>query len=204
MKDQPTVQAAETVAPRADASPLSHLTYTFLSLLLVAGVCARLGGNSTPATPSPAGPSATGSEPAKVQPAGLVELKLVPTNAQAEASATMKLAQSDQALLADAIAHRRLRLVKLPLFDAGAGPEGIGGTADTALDKSVQVSSGGYTTVVQLTHRPVVVTLPIDRVGIVSFHGAAGLGVGALTLTGPTRLPPLTDSQGFNIRVVAQ
>ena len=75
------------------------------------------------------------------------------------------------------------------------------------------VSSGGYDRLIRLGRQPVVVTLPIDRVGTVSFRvpageakalPAAGLGIGALTQTGPLRLPDLGANQELDVGVIAQ
>ena len=75
---------------------------------------------------------------------------------------------------------------------------------DTA--RVVEVSAGGYTRVVRLTRLPVSVTLPIGPVGSVAIRnlGAEAVGIGALTLEGPVRLPDLPAAAGVEVGVIAQ
>jgi hypothetical protein len=133
-------------------------------------------------------------------PSGLLEIGLLPQAAAAAAVATMGLPQGDATSMAADLKRDRLRLVQLPLFDAGPA------TPDGMLGRAVQVSSGGYSRLIHLTRQPIIVTLPIDHVGTVSFKvaGADPVGIGALTLSGPVELPVLATGQQLDIGVVAQ
>lgn len=197
MDRPPAPQAAEPVLPASAGSAALRTTVSALLVaMLVAGAWVRFNGRIAAIAPGLAGPAAQVADElgASGRVRGLLELGLLPMPAGPDAVAAMGLPAGEAAALAQAVQRGRLRLVQLPLFDAsGAG-------------RSVQVSSAGYTRLVPLARQPVVVTLPIGRVGTVSFRnaGPAGLGVGALTLTGPVQLPTLAAGQTLDVGVVAQ
>ena len=224
MDRPPALQAAEPDLPAAAGSAALRVTVSaLLAVMLVAGAWVRFNGQIAAIAPGLAGPAAQVAdelgESGRVT--GLLELGLLPGPAGPEAVAAMGLPAAEAASLAQAVQRGRLRLVRLPLFDAGAAGPGAG--------RSVQVSSGGYTRLVPLTRQPMVVTLPIARVATVSFRdagpggtgpggmssagmggtgmGSAGMGgasIGALTLSGPVQLPTLAAGQTLDVGVVAQ
>lgn len=202
----PIPQPAEPDLPAAAGSAALNATVSaLLAVMLVAGVWVRFNDRIAAISPGLAGPAAQVADElgqsGRVR--GLLELGLLPAPAGPEAVAAMGLPTAEAATLAQAVQRGHLRLVRLPLFDAGAaGPEA---------GRSVQVSSGGYTRLVPLTRQPVIVTLPIGRVGTVSFRGASpgsispgGITIGALTLSGPVQLPALAAGQTLDVGVVAQ
>ena len=198
--------ALEPSIPEAAGSGAMRRTaYTGLALLLLAGGWVRFNDRIASLSPALAGPAAAASqqiaEAGRLQ--GLFELQMMPAAAQPAAVAAMGLPQGDATMLSADMKRDRIRLVQMPLFDAGLAPG-----PDALAGRTVEVSSGGYTRLVRLTRQPVVVTLPIDRVGTVSFRvvGAApdALGIGALTLAGPVRLPDLSADQTLDVGVVAQ
>ncbi len=199
MDRPPAPQAAEPDLPAAAGSTALNATVaTLLAVMLVAGVWVRFNGRIAAISPGLAGPAARVADElgqsGRVR--GLLELGLLP--AGPEAVAAMGLPTAEAATLAQAVQRGHLRLVRLPLFDAGG--------AGSEAGRSVQVSSGGYTRLVPLTRQPVIVTLPIGRVGTVSFRGASpgGITIGALTLSGPVQLPALAAGQTLDVGVVAQ
>ncbi len=204
MDRPPAPQAAEPDLPASAGSAALRVTVsTLLAVMLVAGAWVRFNGRIAALSPGLAGPAAQVAdelgESGRVR--GLLELGLLPAPAGPEAVAAMGLPTGEAATLAQAVQRGRLRLVRLPLFDAAGSEAG----------HSVQVSSAGYTRLVPLTRQPVVVTLPIGRVGTVSFRdaspgsvGPAGTTIGALTLSGPVQLPTLAAGQTFDVGVVAQ
>ena len=204
MQSLPPTEAAEPTLPHASGSgALRTTTYGLLVLLLLAGAWVRFNREVAAVAPGLAGPAADVATQAAAagREAGLVEVGLLPASATATAVAAMGLPAGDAAALTQAVRDRRLRLVRLPLFDSGpfaaAGRESI---------HAVQVSSGGYTRVVELTEQPVSVTLPIGPVGTVAMRNLSGeaVGIGALTLAGPVRLPDLAASGTLEVGVIAQ
>ena len=197
--------AAEPALPQSSgSSTLRNTAYTLLALAVAAGAWVRFNDRIASVAPTIAAPAAGIAQHQQTAAAGgvrgLMELPLLPQSATATAVAAMGLPKSEQSALAADVRRDRVRLVQLPLFDAG--PAATDGTAGPA----VQVSSGGYTRLVRLSRQPVVVTLPIDRVGTVSFQvaGADPVGIGALTVSGPLPLPQLMAGQELDIGVVAQ
>ncbi len=202
-------EAPQAAEPDLPASPTGSGLRTALSVVLAAmlfaGAWVRFNPQLAAMAPWLAGPAAVVADelaqPGRVH--GLVEVGLLPASAGPEAVAAMGLATGEAASLTQALQRGQLRLVRLPLFDAQAPDDaGAGGLAPV---RSVEVSSGGYTRLVALTRHPAVVLLPIARVGTVSFRatGAAAV-IGALTLTGPVRLPTLEPGQLLQVGVVAQ
>ena len=189
----------------AGSGTLRRTAYVGLALLLAGGAWVRFNDQLATLSPVLAGPAAAVAQQAADtgQPRGLLELGMVPVTMATSAVAAMGLGQSDATMLAADMKRDRIRLIQMPLFDAGPAA-GAGALAG----RTVQVSSGGYTRIVQLTRQPVVVTLPIDRVGTVSFRvvGASAdpIGIGALTLAGPVQLPDLSAGQELDVGVVAQ
>ncbi len=207
------MHSMDRLRPEADAEPivpagrgavaLSAILYAALAASLLAGLWVRFNSSLMAVAPTLAGPAAGVAEQlASAERAkGLVELKLLGGHGEAtQAMAAMQLSSNDLASLKAAIEQQKLRLVQLPLFDAGpmAGIAGLG--------RAVQVSAGGYTRLVHLTRQPMIVTLPISRVGTVTFEaaGAESVGIGAITLSGPVRLPDLPAGQVLQVGVIAQ
>ncbi len=202
MDRPPAPHAAEPALPASAGSAALRVTVSvLLAVMLLAGAWVRFNGRIAAISPGLAGPAAQVAdelgESGRVR--GLLELGLLPAPSGPDAVAAMGLSTEEAASLTQAIQRGRLRLVRLPLFDAGA-------VADPGPGRSVQVSSGGYTRLVPLARQPVVVTLPIARVGTVSFRdaGPGSATVGALTLTGPVQLPALSPGQTLDVGVVAQ
>ena len=110
----------------------------------------------------------------------------------------MALPRADADALSADLRRDRIRLVQVPLFDAG----GVGPHA-------VLVSTGGYRRVVSLTRTPTVLTLPIDRVGTITFQPvetavSGPVDVGMVTLSGPLQLPDIAVGQRLDVGVIAQ
>ena len=127
---------------------------------------------------------------------GLVEAQALPASGIQAAVQAIGLPAAQQDALVQAAQRRRLRLVRLPLFDVGAG-------------SIVQVTTAGLTQTVALGHAPVLVTLPIDRAGIVSLQpvgasAATDVHMGAVTATGPLELLPVAPGEVLRIGVVVQ
>nr|WP_321985592.1 hypothetical protein [uncultured Lichenicoccus sp.] len=175
--------------------------YGLLALLVAAGLTLRfetqiatlvpaLGLGSAAADrsgPDPNGPNAIH---------GLLEAQGLPVAGIQAAVLALGLPPAQQDALTQLAQRRRLRLVRLPLFDVGAG-------------SMVRVTAGGLSQTVALGRVPVLVTLPIDRAGIVSLQpvgasAATDVHVGAVTMTGPVVLEPMAPGQGLNIGVVVQ
>ena len=185
----------------AGANAARITVYSLLAAMLLAGVWVRFNDRIGAIAPALTGPAAMVADEAGLSGRikGLVEIALVAPDATTQAIAALQLSGADMAALTRAVEQQQLRLVRLPLFDAG--PE-----LPDAPGRTVVVSSGGYTRMVRLGRAPIVLTLPIARVGTVSFHGldAAPVTIGAVTLNGPMTLPSLTGGQVLNVGVVAQ
>ena len=200
----PIVASGEALPQSSGSSLLRNTAYTLLAVMLAAGGWVRFNDQIARVAPSIAAPAAGVAQTHRAAATGgvlgLIELGLLPRSDSAQAVAAMGLpSKQEGALLAD-IRRDRLRLVRMPLFDAGpAATDGIAGA-------SVMVSSGGYSRMVRLGRQPTLVTLPIDRVGTVAFRVAGGdpVGIGALTISGPVSLPPLASGQELDVGVVAQ
>lgn len=201
----PITAEEPTIAPTGGSGAVRSTVYAALAIMIAAGAWVRF--NDTIATLSPtlAAPAAGVAQQHQRQleaghPSGLLEIGLLPQGSAAAAVATMGLPQGDATSMVADLKRDRLRLVQLPLFDAGPA------TPDGMLGRAVQVSSGGYSRLIHLTRQPILVTLPIDHIGTVSFKvaGADPVGIGALTLSGPIELPVLATGQQLDIGVVAQ
>ncbi|MBE7212596.1 MAG: hypothetical protein INR65_16375 [Gluconacetobacter diazotrophicus] len=194
------------IAPSGGGNAARATLYGALGLVLLAGAWVRFAPTIDQVAPALAPPVAAGPQQARSdsRPGTLVEAQSVPAAEVGAAIAAMKLPADQSAALADAVKRDRLRLVTLPLFDAGmATPAaGAGGPA-------VTVSTAGFSRVVPLTRQPVPVVLPIDRVGTVTFQVASAakagpVGLGALTVTGPVRLPDMARGDVLSVGVMAQ
>ena len=183
--------------------------YALLAMMLAAGGWVRFNDQIATLAPGLAAPASGVAQGAARLPVhGLVELGLLPRAAEPAAVAALGLPQSDAAAMLGALKRDRLRLVQMPLFDAGlSAPDG------TDSGRAVLVSSGGYTRLVRIGRQPVMVTLPIDRVGTVTFQvpvreagalPANGLGIGAITASGPVRFPDLGQGEALEVGVIAQ
>ncbi len=199
----------EMLAPKLEPSPtagsgsMQRMAYGLLAVLLLSGAWVRFNDRLAEFSPSLASPVAQRiSERAALagQPVSLAELALLAPGADAAAIAGLGLPRDQAAAMVADLRRGRIRLVQVPLFDAGAGGAG---------PRLVSVSSGGYGRMVTLTRTPTVVMLPIDRVGTISFR-TAGVGppdpasVGMLTLAGPLQLPDIAAGQRLDVGVIAQ
>ena len=200
----PQPRAAEPdIADTSGSRALRVTVYGGLAALLLAGAWVRFNREIGTVLPALAGPAAGVAE--QVAGAGrvkgLVEVGLLPVSATAEAVAAMGLPDGDATTLVQAVRDRRLRLVRLPLFDPG--PVALAASGEMHV---IEVSSGGYTRVVELAGQPRSVTLPIGPVAQVTFRnlGTAATGLGALTLAGPVRLPDLPAGGAIDVGVIAQ
>ncbi len=177
---------------------LRGLTYALLACAILGGAWVRFGADIAAVLPGLAPPGAPGSEAAGPATAGLVELALVPAAQNEAAVAEMGLPAADAGLLNAALRRGDLRLVRMPLMDAGLSTGDAGHT--------VQLSAGGYTTFVHLGRAPVAVPLPIGPVGEVAFKtwNTDGVRIGTIGLTGPVRLPALAPGQELDVGVIAE
>ena len=203
MESLSPTQAAEPQIPQAaGASGLRITIYALLAVLLLAGGWVRFNRQIAAVSPMLAAPvadvAAQVADSGRVK--GLVELGLVPISATGEAVAAMGLPSGDAAVLAEAVRRERLRLVRLPIFDLSPSLSAEPG------GRVVEVSSGGYTRFVRLGRQPLSVTLPMGPVGSVSFRNLSpdAVGIGALTLAGPVRLPDLAAAGTMDVGVIAQ
>jgi hypothetical protein len=193
-----TSEAEEALPASAGTGGLQVTFYALLAVALAAGAWVRFNDQIAAIAPALAAPAA--SVAAQTSGAGqmkaLVELGLLPNTAAQEAVAAMGLPTGDAALLTEALARRRVRLMHVPIVDA----------SDSTADRVIEVSSAGYTTLVHVTRQPVTVTLPVGPVGTISFRTASpdGVGIGLLTLAGPVRLPDLPAGQRMEVGVIAQ
>ncbi len=205
------LQDAEPVIPASGGASAARTTlYGFLALVLAAGGWVRFNDQIATVAPGLAAPAAAMARDAATRAPvhALAELGLLPRAGEPAAVAGLGLPDKEATAMLGALKHDRLRLVQMPLFDAGlSAPDG------TDAGRTVLVASGGYTRLVRIGRQPVVVTLPIDRVGTVTFRvpareagalPASGLGIGAITATGPMRLPDLGEGEELEIGVIAQ
>ena len=193
----------------AGGSAARTTVYALLAMMLAAGGWVRFNDQIATLAPGLAAPASGVAQAAARPPVhGLVELGLMPRAAEPAAVAGLGLPASDAAAMLGTLKRDRLRLVQMPLFDAGlSAPDG------TDSGRAVLVSSGGYSRLVRIGRQPVMVTLPIDRVGTVTFQvpgreagalPAGGLGIGAITATGPVRFPDLRQGEALEVGVIAQ
>lgn len=197
-------EAAEPSIPDAAGSGALRTTvYGVLLVLVLAGAWVRFNHQIAALAPALAAPVAGVANQLADQGRvkGLVEVGLLPLSATAEAVAQMGLPAGDAAALTEAVRRGRQRLVRLPLFDLSPTLPG-----DDGAGRGIEVSSGGYTRFILLTRQPLTITLPISRIGAVSFRNANAemIDIGALTLTGPVRLPDLPAGQLMDVGVIAQ
>jgi hypothetical protein len=204
MERQPQARIAEPeIADSAGGRALRTTLYGGLAVLLLAGAWVRFNREIAAVLPGLAEPAAGVAEAAAEsgRVTGLVELALLPDSAAAAAVAAMGLPDRDAAALIQAVRDRRLRLVRLPLFDPGpvafAAQRGV---------HAIEISSGGYTRILELASEPRSVTLPVGPVATVTFRNLSGeaTGIGALTLAGPVRLPDLPRGGTMDVGVIAQ
>jgi hypothetical protein len=192
------VPQSEPLLPEQTGSPVLRTT-AYLTLIALLGAAAFMRFHDTIIAWVPAlgGPAAVAPPADANSPGSLVELALLPRGAAAAAIATMGLSAPEAAALARAAERDQIGLARIGLFDATGGA-----------GRAIQVSAGGYTSIVPLGAKPVVVTLPISRAGVIAFQAvdasAAPLSVGALTLSGPVRLPDIAAGQQLMVDVIAQ
>ena len=190
-------EPAEPILPQAGESSVTRrVGYTLLLLLVVTGGWVRFSDRIAGLLPGLAAPGQAVAKPGQV--AALLELGLAPAASDAAAVQAMQLPAPDATALNQAISRRRVRLVQLPLFER-----------DGATGAAVEVNANGLSRVIRLTAEPVVLTIPMEQVGSVTFRllGGAlpgGVGIGAITLTGPMALPTLAAGQLLQVGVVAQ
>lgn len=203
MASPPPLAAEPKLPESAGGGSLRATAYTLLGLVLLAGAWVRFNPQIAALAPGLAAPvadiAARVAEPGRAQ--GLLEVTLVPQQSEAQALAAMGLPSGQEAVLARAVQRGRLRLVQLPLFDFNP-------PASDAVDevRRIEVSTAGYTRVVLVGRLPVSVTLPIGRMGTVALRnlGTGPAALGAVTLTGPVRLPDLSAGAGLEVGVIAQ
>jgi hypothetical protein len=202
----------EPIPPDASGGSVLRTTlYGLLALMLAGGAWVRFNDQIATVAPAVAAPvqaTAQGlaqdaSDRAAAGVQSLLELPLLARTAEPAAVAGLGLPTGQATQITAALRRDRLRLVQLPLFDAGASlPDG------SDAGRAVLVSSGGFSRIVHLGRQPVVVTLPIDRAGTVAFKVAPNtggvIGIGALTADGPVTLPDLTHGQELDVGVIAQ
>ena len=198
----PTEAAEPAVPDAAGARALRSGAYVLLAALLLAGAWVRFNREIASVAPTLAAPAATAAEDwaQSGREQGLIEVGLLPASATAEAVAAMGLPAADAAALTEALQRRRLRLVRLPLFDTTPTLPG------DAAGREITVTAAGYTRLLHLTRLPVTVTLPIGPIGAVAFSngGGSAVGIGAITLSGPVRLPDLPAGAVMRVGVVSQ
>jgi hypothetical protein len=192
------VPQSEPLLPEQTGSPvLRTIVYLALIVLLGAGGFMRFHDTIIAWVPALGGPAAVAPAVDASAPGSLVELALLPRGAAAAAIAAMGLSAPDAAALARAAERDQVGLARIGLFDASGGA-----------GRAIQVSAGGFTSIVPLGAKPVIVTLPIGRAGVISFQaigaGADPVSVGALTLSGPVRLPDIAAGQQLMVDVIAQ
>ncbi len=179
----------------AGASVFRVTVYAMLGVAVGCGAWLRF--NSQIATVVPgladAGTVAAG-EPARVR--ALMELGLVPVGEAEALVAGMGLSGGEAGLMRAALRDRRVRLVRMPLVDETPGDAG----------HDVVISTAGYTRMVRLTRTPMAVPLPVGAGGEVAFStpDVAAVGIGALGLSGPIRLPDVSRGDVLSVGVVAQ
>ena len=205
--DMPDLQAARmrtlppSPMPEQGSGSGQKFLYGLLALIVAAGFTLRFEPQIAALAPSlglaQGGPASQAQDPNGPNAIhGLVEAQALPAADLQAAVAAIGLPAAQQDALLQAAQRRRLRLVRLPLFDIGGG-------------STVQVTAGGLTQTVALGHAPVLVTLPIDRAGIVSLQpvgasASSDVHMGAVTVTGPLELQPVGPGQALNIGVVVQ
>jgi hypothetical protein len=186
----------QSLPQAAEASGWRTFYVVALTMLVAAGAWVRFSDSIAGLVPGLAAPGQAAA-PSDHRVQGLLELGLIPAAASNEAVLAMMLPAGDEAALRQAVGRRRARLVRMPLFESDGGSGAM-----------VQVEADGLTRLVQLTAQPVVLTIPMAQVGTVRFRPLdarpGGVGIGAITLTGPVTLPTLAAGQLLEVGVVAQ
>ncbi|MCQ8277928.1 hypothetical protein NFI95_05650 [Acetobacteraceae bacterium KSS8] len=196
------VRDAELVpAGSAGGGALRGTLYTLLAVALVAGALVRFNAPIAAVAPFVASLAAADTDASAANPAALLDLQVVPETTEPVAVAAIGLPPSEAEQLRAALKDRRVRLARLPLFDAG-GTMAQGGDAG----RSVLVQTAGFSQLVRLGREPVVVTLPIDRAGTIRFSTSAAepVQIGAITIQGPIRLPEIASRQALDVGVAVE
>ena len=207
MDRAPSTLAEPVPAPSGGGAAGLRALAVMLAVLVAVGGWVRFSDRIAGWIPSLAPLAASGGAAAADGRVGaLLELGLIPASAGVPAVRAMTLPAKDESALAQAVERRRLRLVRVPLFERDGGSGAV-----------VQVDANGLTQVVHLAAQPIVLTVPMAQVGSLRFRllGAPpdvaspggiqpGVGIGAITLTGPTALPTLQAGQELDVGVVAQ
>ena len=191
----PADTAEPIVRGGAGASVFRGTVYAMLGLAVACGAWVRFNAQVSAAIPGLVGAGgATGAAQGGVRP--LLGLGLVPAGEAEGLVAGMGLSGVEAGLLRTALREQRLRLVRMPLVDETVASAG----------HDVVLSTAGYTRVVRLTRDPVAVALPVAAGGEVAFStpDADAVGIGALGLSGPVRLPDLARGDVLSVGVVAQ
>lgn len=197
----PDETAEPLVRGSAGATALRTGTYLVLALAVSGGAWLRFNSQIAALMPGLAASSGVLSAEAAV-PAGLVDLAVLPAGEARAAIAGLGLQGGDAALMLHALRDGRLRLVRMPLVDVSTPDRATGGSPA----HDVILSTGGYAVTVHLTRTPLSLALPVTSVGEVVFRtaGPDTVGIGALSLSGPVRLPDLAPGQVLSVGVVAQ
>ena len=214
MDRAPPTLAEPVPEPSAGGAAGRRVVAVMLALLVALGGWLRFSDRIAGWIPSLAPLAASGGGAAgNGQVSALLELGLIPASAGLPAVRAMNLPRNDELALAQAVERRRLRLVQVPLFERDGGTGAV-----------VQVDANGLTRIVRLATQPVVLTVPMAQVGSLRFRlldaapgaslgdspGASpgnspgGVGIGAITLTGPAALPTLRMGQELDVGVIAQ
>ena len=201
MDRTPTTLAEPVPAPSGGGAAGLRGLAVMLAVLVAVGGWVRFSDRIAGWIPSLAPLAASGGGAADGRVGALLELGLIPASAGVPAVRAMNLPAQDESALAQAVERRRLRLVRVPLFERDGGAGAV-----------VQVDANGLTQVVRLATQPIVLTVPMAQVGSLRFRllgnppGGAppGVGIGAITLTGPLALPTLRAGQELDVGVVAQ
>lgn len=178
----------------------SHLRLIMVALAtcaLVAGAGYHYAGSESGHAPAPLAGDRTDQNDAQAQPRPGVQFSLISQDKAAEAMAMTSFSEKEKADILAAVKRRELRLVAMPIFDAG----GAGGT--------VTVLCGTTRQTVLLQPKPTVLILPITVSGNVdiipsSDPGAAGIGSGVVTMFGPQALPVMHKGDTLGLTVIAQ
>ncbi len=205
MDRAPSLSAEPVPAPSGGGVAGLRALAVMLALLVAVGGWLRFSERIGGWIPALAPLAAAGGAVSHDQVRALLELGLIPAGAEQPALQAIGLPTQDASALARAVERRRLRLVRVPLFERDGGSGAV-----------VQVDANGLTQIVHLAAQPIVLTMPIAEVGSLRFRLLAGspgaapgapagsVGIGAITLTGPLALPTLQAVKEMDVGVLDQ
>ncbi len=201
MDRAPSPLAEPVLAPSGGGAAGVRALAVMLALLVAVGGWVRFSDRIAGWIPALAPLAASGGAAAGDRVRALLELGLIPAGDDLQAVGAMNLPFNEASALAQAVERRRLRLVRVPLFERDGGSGAV-----------VRVDANGLSQIVRLSAQPIVLTVPMAEVGSLRFRllgaspgaAAGGVGIGAITLTGPLALPTLQDGQELDVGVIAQ